>query len=99
MEPQQERRVVAPEDGRSVWLGALGVVYKLTGGDTGGSFSIVEHPMEPGTLGAVPHTHTFEDEYSFVLEGEVGVLIGEDEYRATAESYSNFGEQPFHALR
>ena len=87
MEPQRERRVIAPEEGRSVSLGALGVVYKIAGGDTGGSFSVVEHPMEPGTLGALPHTHTFEDEYSFVLEGEVGVLIDEEEYKATAGSY------------
>lgn len=87
MEPRQERRVIAPEEGRSVSLGALGVAYKIAGGDTGGSFSVVEHPMEPGTLGALPHTHTNEDEYSFVLEGEVGVLIGDDEYRATPGTY------------
>ena len=83
----RERMVVTPEEGRSVSLGALGVVYKIAGTDTGGSFSIVEHPMEPGTLGAPPHTHTNEDEYSFVLEGEVGVLIGEEEYRAMPGTY------------
>lgn len=82
-----ERRVIAPEEGHSVSLGALGVVHKISGRDTGDSFSVVEHPMEPGTLGALPHTHTNEDEYSFVLEGEVGVLIGEDEYRATPGTY------------
>jgi len=65
----------------------LGVVHKISGLDTGGSFSVVEHPMEPGTLGALPHTHANEDEYSLVLEGEVGVLIGEDEYRATPGTY------------
>jgi mannose-6-phosphate isomerase-like protein (cupin superfamily) len=83
----QERMVVAPEEGRSVSLGALGVVYKIAARDTGGSFSVVEHPMEPGTLGALPHTHANEDEYSFVLEGEVGVLIGEEEYEATPGTY------------
>jgi mannose-6-phosphate isomerase-like protein (cupin superfamily) len=83
----EERRVIAPGEGESVSLGALGVVHKISGRDTGGSFSVVEHPMEPGTLGALPHTHANEDEYSFVLEGEVGVLIGEDEYRATPGTY------------
>jgi mannose-6-phosphate isomerase-like protein (cupin superfamily) len=83
----EERRVITPEEDHSVSLGALGVVYKISGSDTGGSFSVVEHPMEPGTLGAPPHTHTNEDEYSFVLEGEVGVLIGEHEYRATPGTY------------
>ena len=28
--------------------------------------------MQPGTLGAAPYVHLNEDEYSFVLEGEVG---------------------------
>ncbi len=83
----EARRVIAPGEGQSVWLGALGVVHKISGLDTGGSFSVVEHPMEPGTLGALPHTHANEDECSFVLEGEVGVLIGEDEYRVTPGTY------------
>jgi mannose-6-phosphate isomerase-like protein (cupin superfamily) len=82
-----ERRVIAPEEGHSVSLGSLGVIHKITARDTQGFFSVVEHPMEPGTLGAIPHTHTNEDEYSFLLEGEVGVLIGEDEYRATPGTY------------
>lgn len=46
-------------------------------------FSIVEHPIEPGVLAAPPHTHTNEDEFSFVLEGEIGVRIGDEEFRAT----------------
>jgi len=44
----------------------------LSGQDTAGSFSIVEHPLQSGTLGAAPRVHLNEDEYSFVLEGEVG---------------------------
>ena len=87
MHESRERTVIAPEEGPSVSLGSLGVIHKITARDTGGSFSVVEHPMEPGTLGAIPHTHRNEDEYSFVLEGEIGVLIGEDEYRATPGTY------------
>ena len=52
-----------------------------------GAFSIVEHPLEPGVLGAPPHTHSNEDETSFVIDGEIGVLIGEEEFRAGAGSY------------
>ncbi len=47
----------------------------------------MEHPLEPGVLGAPPHTHSDEDETSFVIEGEIGVLIGEEELRAGAGSY------------
>ncbi len=82
-----ERVVVRPEEGASISLGGLGVIHKLSGQDTGGSFSIVEHPLQPGTLGAAPHTHLNEDEYSFVLEGEVGVQIGEQEFTATPGTY------------
>lgn len=86
MEPE-ERLVIAPDEGASVLLGGLGAVHKLRGSDTGGSFSIVEHPMQPGILGAPPHVHLNEDEYSFVLEGEIGVLIGQREFTATPGTY------------
>jgi quercetin dioxygenase-like cupin family protein len=83
----EERVVVRPNEGTSISLGGLGVIYKLCGQDTAGSFSIVEHPLQPGTLGAAPHVHLNEDEYSFVLEGEVGVQIGEQEFTATSGTY------------
>jgi mannose-6-phosphate isomerase-like protein (cupin superfamily) len=35
----------------------------------------------------LPHTHLNEDGYSFVLEGEIGVVIGENEFRATPGTY------------
>jgi quercetin dioxygenase-like cupin family protein len=41
-----------------------------------GSFALVEHPMEPGSL-VPPHRHQYEDEYSYVLDGEVGIQVGE----------------------
>ena len=49
--------VVKPGEGRSVWLGGMGVVFKVSGADTGGAFAVVEHPIEPGRL-VLPHVHT-----------------------------------------
>jgi uncharacterized cupin superfamily protein len=49
----------------------------LDGHETGGRFALVEHPLKPRALGSPLHTHTQEDEFSFVLEGQVGVQIGE----------------------
>ncbi|HEY6542023.1 MAG TPA: cupin domain-containing protein [Ktedonobacteraceae bacterium] len=66
----------------SVHLGGLGVVFRLGGQETGDAFSLVEHPIAPGTL-VPPHTHSREDEYSYVLEGEVGAKIGDQEFLAT----------------
>jgi quercetin dioxygenase-like cupin family protein len=81
-----ERIVVAPDEGKAVDLGGLGVLFKVWGEETGGAFSIVEHPMEPGRL-VPPHTHQNEHELSYVLEGEFGVRIGEREYKAGPGSY------------
>ena len=41
-------------------------------------FSLVEHPMGPRALAAPLHRHNREDEYSFVLEGRMGALLGDD---------------------
>ena len=67
-----------PGEGKSVTLGpnGIGVVFKLYSEDTGGQFALVEHPLPPGTL-AQPHLHHNEDEFSYVLEGEVAFQLGE----------------------
>src|SRR5829696_3482575 len=83
----EEHVVVHPNEGVSISLGGLGVIHKLSGQDAAGSFSIVEHPLQPGTLGAAPHVYLNEDEYSFVLEGEVGVQLAEQEFTATSGTY------------
>jgi len=46
--------------------------------ESGGGFSLVEHPIAPRSLAAPVHTHTHEDEYSYVLEGQVGVQVGDE---------------------
>jgi len=82
--------LITPHEGKAVWLGppgqGLGVDFKLYGENTGGNFSIVEHPIPPGTF-APPHTHTREDEYSFVLDGVVGARIGDEVIEATPGCY------------
>jgi mannose-6-phosphate isomerase-like protein (cupin superfamily) len=50
----------------------------IDGADTDRGFSLVEHPMPPRALAAPLHRHTREDEYSFVLEGRMGALLGEE---------------------
>jgi quercetin dioxygenase-like cupin family protein len=46
--------------------------------ETQEGFSLVEHPMSPRALAAPLHRHTREDEYSYVLEGQVGALLGDE---------------------
>jgi mannose-6-phosphate isomerase-like protein (cupin superfamily) len=71
-------RVLGPKDGRVGRLGSIGVRFMIDGDETGGGFSLVEHPMPPRALAAPLHRHSREDEYSFVLEGRVGALLGEE---------------------
>jgi quercetin dioxygenase-like cupin family protein len=70
--------LLGPDDGEVVHLRALGVRFMIDGDTTGGAFSLVEHPLPPRALGAPLHTHRNEDEYSYVLEGRVGVQLGHD---------------------
>jgi uncharacterized cupin superfamily protein len=70
--------VVQPGDGKKGYLGSIGVDFKLYGEQTLGAVSIVEHPFPVGAL--VPlHMHTREDEYSIVLDGEIGFRSGDKE--------------------
>src|SRR5687767_6766162 len=71
-------KVVGPTDGKAGWLGGIGVRFMIDGDEAGGDFSLVEHPMPPRALAAPLHRHTREDEYSFVLEGRMGALLGDD---------------------
>jgi len=71
-------RVLGPKDGKAGILGAMGVRFMINGEDSGGGFSLVEHPIPPRALGAPLHRHSREDEYSYVLEGRVGALLGDE---------------------
>lgn len=101
--------LLGPDEGQVVHLLALGVRFMLDGEATGGAFSLVEHPLPPRALGAPLHTHHDEDEYSFVLEGRVGVQLGQDvlqagpgdlisKPRGLAHAFWNAGDQPARLL-
>jgi quercetin dioxygenase-like cupin family protein len=78
--------IVRPGEGLTGDLGTIGVQFKLSGTDTNGDVSIVEHPFPVGAL--VPaHLHTLEDEYSIVTEGEIGFRSGDREVVLGAGGY------------
>src|SRR5918995_3230266 len=89
--------VVRPGEGRAGELGSVGVVFKLWGQDTGGALSIVEHPFSVGAL-VPPHTHTREDEYSIVTEGEIGFRSGDREVVLGAGGYITKPRGELHAM-
>jgi len=71
-------RIITPSEGREGFLGSIGVRFLIDGHEADERFSLVEHPMSPRALAAPLHLHTREDEYSFVLEGRMGALLGDD---------------------
>jgi mannose-6-phosphate isomerase-like protein (cupin superfamily) len=77
-EPTQEPTIIEPGAAAVFHFGGLGVDWKIDGPDTGGRFSIVHHPIAPRTLAAPLHYHHNEDEYSYVLKGRLGALLGDD---------------------
>jgi mannose-6-phosphate isomerase-like protein (cupin superfamily) len=71
-------KIVGPEEGAEGFLGSIGVRFMIDGPEAGERFSLVEHPMSPRALAAPLHLHTREDEYTFVLEGRMGALLGDE---------------------
>ncbi|HEY8764179.1 MAG TPA: cupin domain-containing protein [Solirubrobacteraceae bacterium] len=74
----KDARALGPADGRAGFLGSIGVRFMVDADVTGERFSLVEHPMSARALAAPLHRHNREDEYSYVIEGRMGALLGED---------------------
>jgi mannose-6-phosphate isomerase-like protein (cupin superfamily) len=102
-------RVLGPAEGKAGFLGSIGVRFMIDGDTTGGGFSLVEHPMAPHALAAPLHRHLREDEYSYVLEGRMGALLGDDvleagpgdlvfKPRGEWHTFWNAGDEPCHIL-
>ena len=71
-------KIVGPEDAQDGFLGSIGVRWMIDGAEADQRFSLVEHAMSPRALAAPLHLHTREDEYSYVLQGRMGALLGDD---------------------
>jgi mannose-6-phosphate isomerase-like protein (cupin superfamily) len=87
MEAITAPKIVGPKDGKAGFLGSIGVRFMTFGDETGERFSLVEHPMGPRALAAPLHRHTREDEYSYVVKGRMGALLGDDVVYAEEGDY------------
>ena len=80
----QGPRKVGPRDGHYAQLGGCDARFLIWGEESGGGFSLIEHPIPPRSLCAPLHRHDGVDEYSFVLEGRMGALLGNQVIHAEA---------------
>ena len=74
----EEPTVISATGGETFDFGGLGVEWKIDSAETGGRFTVVHHPIAPRALAAPLHYHHNEDEYSYVLEGTLGALLGDE---------------------
>lgn len=78
--------LVGPEAGTPHSFGGFSSVVKIRGEQTSGAYSIVEFVFQPGAF-AAPHLHERTDEVSYVLEGELGAMVAEEEFRVVAGAF------------
>jgi mannose-6-phosphate isomerase-like protein (cupin superfamily) len=109
MSVTEAARMLGASDGQAGFLGSIGVRFMIDGDATGKAFSLVEHPMGPHALAAPLHRHTREDEYSFVIEGHMGAILGDEvleagpgdlvfKPRGEWHTFWNAGEEPCRIL-
>ncbi|MBO0830373.1 MAG: cupin domain-containing protein [Actinobacteria bacterium] len=89
--------VVEPGGGEQTGPPAFRVAFKLWSRDTCGAFAVIEHPFPPGAI-APPHMHRAEDEYSIVVEGEMGFRSGDREVVLGAGGYISKPRGQMHSM-
>ena len=108
MEVSREHAIRSGE-GERVDIFGLGVRFLLDGRMTKERFSIVEHPLAARALNAPVHTHRNEDEYTYVIEGRIGIQLGDEVLEAGAgdlvlkprgipHAFWNAGDEPARVL-
>ena len=80
---QQHVRHVPDEAGESLWVAGDTYTFKATADDTGGSLAFFDAAVPPGS-GPPPHAHRDEDEFYYVLDGELEVLDRDRTFTARA---------------
>ncbi len=68
-----EPRVLGAGDGKIIpSIGSVSNRFMIDGREAGGRFTLLQHLFEPNALAAPMHRHHDEDEYTYVLSGQIG---------------------------
>lgn len=90
--------LILPHKGEPLLKGSFGATLKLPGEATGDLYAVVEHSLEPGSVGAPLHRHSLEDEVSYVIEGELTVQLGDQVLTATPGTFARKPRGQFHTF-
>ena len=74
-------------EGEAFWLLGMLQTIKISAQDTGGAYGLLEIVV-PAGLGSPWHVHPEEDEWFYVLEGELTVWIGDMRLSLTPGSFA-----------
>jgi mannose-6-phosphate isomerase-like protein (cupin superfamily) len=86
MQRNTEPIVLRPGEGEAIDLGNFEMSVKVTGADTGGTFSLLE-AFEPPNFGPPMHIHHDCSEAFYVLEGEYQIFVEGAEHRCPAGTF------------
>jgi quercetin dioxygenase-like cupin family protein len=75
-----------PDGGQALWFLGFLVELKASGETTGGRVAVIEH-LGPRGAGSPLHVHRNEDEWFYVLEGQLTFWIGGQVIDAPAGSF------------
>ncbi|MDQ6715365.1 MAG: cupin domain-containing protein [Actinomycetota bacterium] len=102
-------RAVRVDEGDISRLGGVQDRFIIDGHESGQRFALVEHRFDPRALAAPMHRHRNEDEYSIIVEGRMGAVLGGTEVFGTAgdvifkprdqwHTFWNAGDEPLVVL-
>lgn len=77
---------LGPDEGEAFWFFDCLVIAKATQATTGGRVAVLEHRAARGT-GSPLHVHHDEDEWFYVIEGEVTFWVGGEVIVSPAGSF------------
>ena len=75
------------EEGEAFWLFGMLATIKLSGDDTAGQYGVIEIVV-PAGLGSPWHIHPDEDEWFYVVDGELTLFVGEARLDLSAGSFA-----------
>jgi quercetin dioxygenase-like cupin family protein len=93
-----ELKVITPEEARAIhWLGSRATFF-ATSAETASAFAIwIDEPPPDG--GPVPHVHTREEEFFYVLEGDITFWCAGHEFAATPGAFVGLPKGLGHQFR
>ena len=96
--PAQTPIALQPDEGEALWFLGFLATIKANAEGTGGRVAVIEH-FGPQHSGSPLHVHNRENEWFYVLEGELTIWVDGQVIRAPAGSFVFGPRHPAHIHR